>query len=412
MDNKGTADASCPTAPGFSQDGGFRPGFNWHELLEDPRANWHVWGWMLCLLCLVITWIIAIITINRHLKNYYEPQIQRHKLRVLLYPPFYATLAWISYLRYDYSTTIMFFAALFESLAVYNLYTCLQAYLEPYRNEYEGVKEDAHPTVMPFVKVQIKSRWGMHYRVITDILVYQFPLWSILDAFISIFAELKGRYCVNSFSFKGAHVYLIIINFISLSLIISALFTYLAVYKQEWKRARISAHGFFWCVKGPIMINFYIGTLLLSGLAYKGILHGTDGSQSSEGLAWSTEAIENGLEVIIDCVVMTVFMGLMIRYFGPQDSIARGTNTQVALNAGGEFYYNDEDNKHGVHEKLSYGAAFYDAYIHYIPEFIHNIATCGRDSSELAKKRARLRQQKKMEANSNLETTALNTFSP
>lgn len=122
---------------------------------------------------------------------------------------------------------------------------------------------------------------------------------SVVDAFVSIFTELKGRYCADSFSFKGAHVYLTIVNFIALSLIISTLFTYLAVYKDEWKRARISAHGFFWCVKGPIMINFYIGSLLLSGLAYKGVLHGTDGSHSSDGLAWSAEAVRNGLEVII-----------------------------------------------------------------------------------------------------------------
>lgn len=106
---------------------------------------------------------------------------------------------------------------------------------------------------------------------------------------------------------------------------------------------------------------------------------------------------------------MTIFMGLMIRYFGPQDSIARGINTQAALTAGGEHYYND-DSDIGMHEKLSYGAAFKDAYIRYIPEFIHNVATCGRDSSALAKKRARLRQQKKMMEASNMETTALNTF--
>ncbi|KAI8086528.1 organic solute transporter Ostalpha-domain-containing protein [Halteromyces radiatus] len=388
---------SCPTTPGLSQDGGFRPGFSWSDLLHDPSANWHIWGWLLCLLCLLITWIISITVIIKHLRNYYEPEIQRHKLRVLLFPPFYSTLAWISYLRYDYATTIIFFATLFEAFAVYNLYTGLQAYLRPYRDENEGVKEEAHPTVMPLIKIHVKSRWGMHYRIITDILVYQFPLWSVFDAFISIFAELKGRYCADSYSFKGAHVYLTIINFIALSLIISALFTYLAVYKDEWKRARISAHGFFWCVKGPIMINFYIGTLLLSGLAYAGVIHGTDGSHSSDGLAWSTEAVKNGLEVIIECVVMTVFMGLMTKYFGPQDSIRRGLSTQGALESDDQFYYNSNVNGDN-HGKLSFGAAFYDAYINYIPEFFRNVVYCGKDSRELAKKRARMREQKKMEA--------------
>ncbi|CAO3594255.1 unnamed protein product [Absidia cylindrospora] len=361
---------------------------------------------MLCLLCLVIMWIISITTVCKHLRNYYEPEIQRHKVRVLLYPPFYATLAWVSYLRYDYSTTIMFFAALVEAFAVTNLYLCLQAYLQPYRDEYEGVKEEARPTVMPYIKVHVPSRWGMHYRIITDILVYQFPLWSVLDAFISIFAELKGHYCADSFSFSGAHVYLTIINFVSLSIIISALFTYLAVYKQEWKRAQAREHGKFWAIKGPIMVNFYIGTLLLGGLSYAGVIHGTDGTQSSDGLAWSSEAVENGLEVIIECVVMTVSMGLMTVYFNPNDSIERGLNSQAALIAHGEFYYNDNDIG-GSHQKLSFGAAFYDAYINYIPEFFLNVFHCGKDSSELAKKRARMRREKKIES-SNMDTAALN----
>ncbi|SAM05042.1 hypothetical protein [Absidia glauca] len=390
------ADSSCPTIAGLSQDGGFRPGFAWKELLDSPSENWHIWGWMLCLLCLVVMWIISIVTVVKHLRNYYEPQIQRHKVRVLLYPPFYSTLAWVSYLRYDYSTTIMFFATLLEAFAVYNLYTCLQAYLQPFRDENDGVKEEARPTVMPFIKVHVPSRWGMHYRIITDILVYQFPLWSVVDAFMSIFTELKGRYCADSFSFKGAHVYLTIINFLALSLIISALFTYLAVYKDEWKRARISAHGFFWCVKGPIMINFYIGSLLLSGLAYEGVIHGTDGSHSSDGLAWSAEAVRNGLEVIIDCVVMTVFMGLMTIYFGPKDSIDRGIANQTHVQHN-EHYYNDESDLKRF-EKLSFGAAFFDAYINYIPEFLINVFTCGKDSTRLAKKRARMRQEKKLEA--------------
>ncbi|KAI8071513.1 organic solute transporter Ostalpha-domain-containing protein [Gongronella butleri] len=393
----GTKDSTCPTTPGLASENGFRPGFDWHSLITDPAENWHIWGWALCLLCLVIMWIIAIIAIRKHFKNYYEPTIQRHKVRVLLYPPFYSTLAWISYLRYDYATTIMFFAALFEAFAVYNLYALLQAYLHPFREEAEGVKEEARPTVIPFVKVHVKSRWGMHYRIITDILVLQYPIWAILDAFISIFAELKGHYCESSYSFKGAHVYLVIINFVCLSLIISALFTYIAVFKEEWKRAKVSAHGLFWCVKGPIMFNFYIGTLLLSGLAYCGVIHGTDGSNSSDGLAWSTAAVQNGLLVIIICVVMTVAMGLMTKYYNESDSIRR-------------FEENDTTMNNGPFKKLSAWDAFMDAYVMYIPEFIRNVVFCGRNSRALHKKRQRLKEEKEAQKQQ-LEMTGL-TSSP
>jgi hypothetical protein len=79
-----------------------------------------------------------------------NPEIQRHKLRVILFPPVFATLAWFAYLRYDYSTTIMFFAECFEAFAVYNLYTCLQAYLQPFREEAAGIKEPKDTKIMFF----------------------------------------------------------------------------------------------------------------------------------------------------------------------------------------------------------------------------------------------------------------------
>lgn len=69
----------------------------------------------------------------------------------MLFPPVYATLAWFSYMRYDYSTTIMFFATVFEAFAVFNLFTSLQAYLQPFREEVGDLKEEKDTKIM-FVK--------------------------------------------------------------------------------------------------------------------------------------------------------------------------------------------------------------------------------------------------------------------
>ncbi|KAG0175383.1 hypothetical protein DFQ28_000941 [Apophysomyces sp. BC1034] len=273
----------------------------------------------------------------------------------------------------------MFFATLFEAFAVFNLYTCLQAYLQPFRDEAGNTKEEVTTTVFFFFKVHLKSKWGLHYRVITDILVFQFPLWSIIDAFISIFAELKGRYCPGSYNFHGAHVYLVIINFCSLSVILTALFTYLAVFDKEWKRGKIPAHGMFWCVKGPIMVIFYFGEILLSILETVHVIKGTDGSHSKDGIAWPPQAVKNGLYVIIICVVMCVVVFLMAKYFGPQDAVTKH-------HMEGE----DEEGK-----KMSPWMAFVDGYLWYIPMFFYSVLCCGVDSYRLVKKRVELKARKK-----------------
>lgn len=200
---------------------------------------------------------------------------------------------------------------------------------------------------------------------------------SLLDSFISIFAELRGRYCEGAYSFKGAYVYLTIIDFASLTIILTALLTYLDVFHHEWVRGNVKAHGMFWCVKGPIMINFYFGEILLSILSTVGIIKGTDGTHGS--IAWSADAVKNGISVIIVCVVMMFDSFMMLWFFGPTDNIQNAAKT-------------------GQSKKMSAWGAFVDGYLAYIPEFIYTFLCCGFDSYKLMKKRKALKNKKKQEA--------------
>ena len=126
-------------------------------------------------------------------------------------------------------------------------------------------------------------------------------------------------------------------------------------------------------VKGPVMAIFYFGDILLSILKTCNVIKGTDGTQSSDGLAWPASAVKNGLDVIIICVTMMIASCLMYKYFGPQDQIRKKGDTP----------------------RITGWKAFVDAYVTYIPEFFRNILCCGLDSYRLARKRAELRQRKK-----------------
>ncbi|KAI7905750.1 organic solute transporter Ostalpha-domain-containing protein [Cokeromyces recurvatus] len=363
-------DEHCPTLGGLSENG-FNPEFDLKQLVLNPSNSMHVWGWLTSGFLVLCTITIASHTINEHLHYYYTPNIQRHKVRVIAYPAAYSILAWLSYLKYDYETVILFFARLFESFAVYNLYMCLQAYLEPFRIKNEGIKESMKTKVLGVYTLNLKSKWGLHFRVITDVLVLQFPIWNILAALISIFTQIKGIYCDGQFSPHGAYVYLSIIQFISLSIILMALFTYLSVYNDEWKEGQIRAHGMFWCVKGPIMVIFYFGDILLAILSYFNIIKdkpaGTPG-----GTYWTAAAIKNGYYVLIICVCMTAVAILMQIYFGVDAK---------------EYEHNlDED---------GYFEALKDGFLAYIPQFLMKVFRCGEETVVLAKKRHRLNKKDK-----------------
>ena len=212
---------------------------------------------------------------------------------------------------------------------------------------------------------------------------------AIIDALISIISEVKGYYCAESYNLHGTHVYLTIINFTSLSIILSALFVYLAIFHNEWQRGQIPAHGMFWSIKGPVMAIFYIGDILLSGLETADVIKGTDGTHPSDGLAWSSAAVKNGIYVIIVCVVMTVDVFLMSKFFGPQLEIKQS----------------------GSEPRTSGWMAFVDGYLTYIPEFFRNMVCCGVDSYRLARKRMELRARKKNQMYAK-DSESVNALSP
>lgn len=195
---------------------------------------------------------------------------------------------------------------------------------------------------------------------------------NIISALISIFTQIKGVYCDGQFSLHGAYLYLTVIQFISLSIILCALFTYLSIFNNEWKDGNIRAHGMFWCVKGPIMFIFYCGDCLLALLGYMKVIKDKPPS-SPGGTYWTSEAVKNGYYVLIICSCMAVVGILMQIYFGLD---AKEYQTEEA--------------------DMNYFEALSDGFLAYIPQFVKNVFMCGGDTVVLAKKRIRLRKERRL----------------
>lgn len=151
-----------------------------------------------------------------------------------------------------------------------------------------------------------------------------------------------------------------------------ALFTYLSVFNEEWKEGNIRAHGMFWCVKGPIMVIFYLGDITLAILGYFEVIKDKPATTSS-GTYWPAAAIKNGYYVLIICLCMAFVAILMQLYFG--------------LDA--KEYQTEQPD-------FSYFDALSDGFLAYIPQFIKNVFMCGGDTVVLAKKRIHLRKHRRL----------------
>lgn len=140
------------------------------------------------------------------------------------------------------------------------------------------------------------------------------------------------------------------------------------------------------------MFIFYFGDILLSILETLNVIKGTDGTHSSDGLAWPAAAVKNGLEVILICAVMTVTMIFMHKFFGPQDAVTKHV---------------EEDTP-----RMTGWMAIFDGYLSYLPEFFYQLLCCGVDSYRLAKKRVELRARRKREMYATEGNASTHALSP
>jgi hypothetical protein len=134
------------------------------------------------------------------------------------------------------------------------------------------------------------------------------------------------------------------------------------------------------------MVIFYFGDILLAILQYFGLIK-DKAPNTPSGTYWPAAAIKNGYYVLIICICMTVVSILMQIYFGLDEK---------------EYIVQDPAD-------LNYFEALSDGFLAYIPQFIKNVFNCGGDTVVLAKKRIKLRKERRLsEDERNLLSNAAN----
>ncbi|CAO3637918.1 unnamed protein product [Cunninghamella blakesleeana] len=401
-----------------------KPGFSFSEAMKHPDENWNVILWIASSFFILITTIVCFTIIAKHVRNYNQPIIQQHKLRILIYPPFYALLTWIAYLQMDYATVILFFASFFEAFAVFNLYTCLFDYLQPLRDQMKDKKVPVDIKVLGCFHLRVKSKWGMHFRVIIGILVIQFPVWTIFNAIISLIAQSQGYYCESAPSIHGAHVYLMVIEFISLFTILTSLIIYMRVFSDELRQENVPYMGMFWTIKFPIFIVFFVSTAVLSMLEFKNIIQPIY-SKIDGSILWTPIQIKTSIKTSICCFAMFIASMMMMNYYQVDEyrpkvndnmnndsTIDQRDDKKDTMN---QITTNQMENQVEVIplKKMSPCYAIIDAYFFYIPRFLYQIYQYGIDTGHLFRKRKEIRRKRifnrKNKKNSTTTTTTATT---
>ncbi|KAI0750457.1 organic solute transporter Ostalpha-domain-containing protein [Fomes fomentarius] len=283
---------------------------------DEDGLNWdtHRIGWVIAGSCALVTLIITIINVSFHARSYTNPGEQRQIIRILYMPAVYAIISFFSYrffrsyTYYELIETAMEHPSLFEHSVTLSAFLLLLI-------EYVAATAVGHDVDNAILRKEKSSLpipfccW--RYRPTKAYFMYTVK-WSVLQYVIlrpvlsiaGIVCEKIGVLCQSGpWSFKTAHAYLSVIDFVSISIALYGLLVFYGLTKDELQGRKPLAK--FMSIKLIVMFTFY-QTFVFSALEGR-VIHATQ--------YWTETNIADGLNALAICIEMVFFSAFMLHAY-------------------------------------------------------------------------------------------------
>lgn len=228
--------------------------------------------------CAGITTVISLFLIMKHLHRYTEPRQQRQIIRIIFTPVVFSVLYALSVLNYKVAIYLQPLTALYETFALAALWLLYTEYVAP----------DEHTRLSYFANLENRKPKGSYfkpkgYEVIPGgsqkwyqskyCAVFVYVVIDIVTTFVEEITQVIGDYCETSFSPKYAHVWVFVIQNVSIGWAINAIIRYYIRMKKEPEFAAHKPGLKLLSFKLIVGINFFqdiIFDLLIATGAVKG----------------------------------------------------------------------------------------------------------------------------------------------
>ncbi|KAF9925112.1 hypothetical protein FBU30_005071 [Linnemannia zychae] len=183
--------------------------------LDYPRIGWIVGG---C--CTLLATAISLVLIYRHYQYYTKPNQQRYIVRMLLMVPIYAITSWFSfvYIREAiYYETIRVF---YEAFVIASFLILLLQYLgDSLEDQKRALKRHRKTERWFFPMCCLKYNPSRpHFLQYMKWGILQYVPLNVLGSLLTVVLETQGLYCESSWNPKFGHVWILFINFTSVTL--------------------------------------------------------------------------------------------------------------------------------------------------------------------------------------------------
>ncbi|KAI8322012.1 DUF300-domain-containing protein, partial [Martensiomyces pterosporus] len=287
----------------------------------------HKVGWIIAGVFALAATIISVIHIVSHLKNYTVPRQQRQIVRIILMIPIYSIISFLSYRFYREAPYYKAVRDCYEAFAIASFYMLLLQYIGDSSAEQKRAMLDKRGLKWTFpLNCFRMNPAGRRTFVLLKWGIMQYVIISPTDTIITIITHAKGVFCPDSMRPKYAHLWIAIVDFISISVAMYALVSLYRVIKEDIKQDKPLIK--FVAIKLIVFLTFWEG-FIISWLGSNNI-HVIKGTKY-----WSKDNVVDGLTALIICIEMVLFAVLFIKAFpvGPYrrpDGVQR-TSTKRAF---------------------------------------------------------------------------------
>ncbi|CEH15841.1 Predicted seven transmembrane receptor-rhodopsin family [Ceraceosorus bombacis] len=271
----------------------------WTDVRSGNLDAHHI-GWIICGAAAVVTVLLSFITILGHARNYNRPLEQRQIIRVLLLAPVYAIVSFFSYRFFRSYTYFSLAETAYEAFAIAAFLILMLQYIgdsvEDQRAVFMG--KDKKPLPFPFCCWRFRPA-KPYFLVVIKFSVVQYVVISPALTIAGIVLEYYELLCESSLSYKYGHVYILGVDFVSISVALYGLIVLYALIKKDLEGKKPLAK--FMTIKMAIFFIFY-QTFVFDLLQDRGVIKATE--------YWTATNVSDGLNALcitLEMVIIAAF---------------------------------------------------------------------------------------------------------
>ncbi|KAF9132204.1 hypothetical protein BGW39_000639 [Mortierella sp. 14UC] len=276
-------------------------------LLDYPRIGWITAG---C--CTFLATAISLVLIYRHYQYYTKPNQQRYIVRMLLMVPIYAITSWFSFVYVReaiYYETIRVF---YEAFVIASFLILLLQYLgDSLEDQKRALKRHKKTERWFFPMCCLKYNPSRpHFLQYMKWGILQYVPLNVIGSLLTVILETQGTYCESSWNPKFGHVWILFINFTSVTLA-----TYFLIMFYFTVRTDLKEYEPFYKF---LAIKL---SLVVEGFVYFGYIKASK--------YWSTGDISIGINALLIDFEMVIFALIHLKAFSYKPYVPKIPNPDL-----------------------------------------------------------------------------------